>query len=178
MNLYFRFIFLVLSRVLFSKRQEISDTCVTKFRVSLFDLDLNFHMNNGRFFTIMDLGRFDLLLGTGFFFKLIRHGYYPVVLSESAVFRRSLTLFQKFSVETSIDSIDHKFFYMTQKFVHEDRLVASTNVRVCFKNWGRKGVVPPEELYEFFGVPYEHKELSPLAQKQIELDDALAPRQV
>lgn len=150
--------------------------CETKFRVSIFDLDLNFHMNNGRYFSIMDLGRLDLMLKTKNFFRVFLKGYYPLVLSESMNFRKSLGLFQKYSVITKVDSWDKKFFYFTQDFIVQNKTCSTSSVRVCFKQRGRKGIVPTQELLEFFKVNMTQKDISKLALKHIDLDNSLNPR--
>ena len=176
MNLYIKFFVLVLKRLLVKKRQSLYDVCKTSFRVSVFDLDLNFHMNNGKFFSVMDLGRFDLLMKTGHFFRLLRNGYYPVVLSESMVFKKSLNWLNGYQIHTQIDSWDERFFYLTQKFMIGDSIVASANVRACFKKRGRKGIVKPQEIFEFGGEEYRPSELSEIAKRQVSLDEALLPK--
>ena len=64
MNLWFRSL-IVLFTVFFRRSLDPLDESVLKFRVWPTDLDVNFHMNNGRYLTIMDLGRVDLMLRTG-----------------------------------------------------------------------------------------------------------------
>ena len=176
MNLYFKFIALIVKRLFIKKPQGLTENCVSSFRVSIWDLDLNFHMNNGRFFSVMDLGRFDLLFRTGTFFKLFKNGYYPVVLSESMVFKKSLGYFQKYEVHTCLEAWDKDFFYITQKFYRNSEIVASGNIRGCFKKRGKKGLVKIKDLFEFVGEEHHDKELTPIAQKQIALDNTLLPR--
>lgn len=177
MNLYFKFIYLLMKRMIRKKKQEITDVCITKFRVDLLDIDLNFHMNNGRYFSIMDLGRFDLMLKTNNFFRFFRNGYYPIVLSESMIFKSSLAPFSQYQVHTKVACWDEKFFYFTQKFVQEEQITSSGSVRICFKQRGRKGIVPTKELIRFFGVESSQNDFSSLAQKHIELDTTLLPRE-
>ncbi|MEO0335528.1 MAG: acyl-CoA thioesterase [Pseudomonadota bacterium] len=176
MNLYLKFFVLIVKRLFPFKKIGITDLCKTKFMVGLLDLDLNFHMNNGRFFSVMDLGRFDLMFKTGYFFKLIGNGYYPVVLSESIVFKKSLNLYNFYEVHTEIDSWDDTFFYMAQKFYYKGQIVASANVRACFKKRGKRGIVKPLELFEFIGEDHYENKLTQLSKKQIELDEVLLPR--
>ena len=177
MNLYFKFILLIIKRLLFKRRQRITETCVSHFRVGFMDMDLNFHMNNGRFFSVMDLGRFDLLMRTGTFLKLFSNGYYPVVLSESMVFKKSLGYWDAYQVHTCLESWDKDFFYITQKFYRKDQIVASGNIRGCFKKRGKKGIVKIKDLFEFIGEPHSDVELTAIASKQIELDNVLLPRE-
>lgn len=176
MNLYMKLLILILKRLFWKKTQLITDLCSTSFRVGLIDLDLNFHMNNGRYLSVMDLGRFDMLIKTNSFLKVFKNGYYPVVLSESIVFKKSLNLFEKYKLHTNIYGWDDKFFYIKQNFMKGEELVASANVRACFKQRNRKGIVPVKELYAFIGESHEEVKLTDLAKKQIELDEVLIPR--
>src|SRR5690625_2862882 len=64
-NMYLRLL-LFMIRVRFASRLSIWDTSHTAFRVNLADLDVQRHMNNGRFLSIMDLGRMDLMLRSRF----------------------------------------------------------------------------------------------------------------
>lgn len=176
MNLYFKFIALLIKRLFKTDKLYLTDNCVSYFRVGVFDLDLNFHMNNGKFLSVMDLGRFDLLLKTGYFYKMFGAGYYPVILSESIVFQKSLNYFNKYELHTCLESWDANFFYITQKFYYKGEMVASANVRSCFKKRGRKGIVKPVELFEFVGEEHSEKQLTVLAEKQIAIDEVLFPR--
>ena len=176
MNLYFKLLLLIIRRAIHKVRCNLMDRSTLKLRVGVLDLDLNFHMNNGRFLSTMDLGRMDLLMKTGHFIRLFKNGYYPVILSESIVFNKSLDLFQQYDLETQIQSFDEKFFYIEQKFVRNGTLVASANVRACFKKRGVRGVIPVESMFEFLNETKFDLPMSELANKQIELDNLLSPR--
>ena len=176
MNLYWKLLGLILARALWPKSQEFTDPCVSNFRVGFWDLDLNFHMNNGRFLSVMDLGRLDMLMRTGNLGKLFKKGYYPVILSESIIFKKSLSYFNRYQLHTAVESWDRDFFYISQKFVKNEEISASANVRACFKKRGRKGIVPVTEIFSFLGEPHEEQNLGPIVQKQIELDNLLLPR--
>lgn len=176
MNLYFKFAFLILKRIFLKRRQGLTDSCVSKFRVSFLDLDLNFHMNNGRYFSVMDLGRFDMMIRTGHFFRLFKSGYFPVVLSESMIFKKSLGLWKAYEVHTKVDGWDKDFFYMTQQFVVAGKVVSSGHVRACFIKRGRKGIVGTSEMFEFIGETHPEIHMTDLAKKHIEMDKTLLPR--
>ena len=51
-------------------------------------------MNNGRYWSLMDLGRTDLMLRTGLWRAVLRHRWVPVVNAGAIRFRRELRLFQ------------------------------------------------------------------------------------
>ena len=64
MNLWLRLI-LQLLKSRFAAALEPLGTSVRRGRVWPTDLDVSLHMNNGRYLTLMDLGRLDLMLRTG-----------------------------------------------------------------------------------------------------------------
>ena len=87
-----------------------------RFRVWPTDLDINLHVNNGRYFTIMDLGRTDLIIRMGILRTMLKHGWMPVLTSSTIRFRRELRLFEPFDLETSI------IYWHGASFVMEHRL--------------------------------------------------------
>jgi len=173
MNLYFRFLILIL-KSFFSKTEiDMFDSCETKFRVWFFDIDLNFHMNNGRYLTIMDLGRFDLLIKAKVFGKLLKNGYYPVVASESIRFKKSLAPFQKYKVISKVESFDEKDFFISQTFISKKQVYAIGYIKGRFKQRGRKGSVSTKELFELVGREYDKESLSKLALAQKNMEQEL-----
>lgn len=64
MNLIFRLIRVIVHAV-FREKLGPFDESKVNFRVLPNDLDLNFHMNNGRYLTLMDLGRIDYFVRCG-----------------------------------------------------------------------------------------------------------------
>ena len=156
MNLYFRFLLLLLKRIIVTKHGNLFSECRTRFRVNVFDLDLNFHMNNGRYLALMDLGRLDLMLKANIFGKLVRKGYYPVISSEGIRFKKSLHLLQSFELVTQLESWDDKNLYIAQQFIHKGHVVAEGMIKGRFLQRGRKGSVPTSELFSVLGIePFE-----------------------
>ena len=89
MNLIWRTIL----HFLFASRAPISspfEVVTSAFRVLPTDLDVNGHMNNGRYLSISDLGRFDMLSRGGLWRELMRRGWYPVIASSTISYRKSL----------------------------------------------------------------------------------------
>ena len=81
------------------------------FKVWPTDIDINFHMNNGRFLTIMDYGRFDYYGKLGLFPTMFSEKALPVTGAASVQFRRPLGLFSSYHLETKLVSLDEKWFY-------------------------------------------------------------------
>lgn len=90
---------------------------VVTMRVWPNDLDLNLHMNNGRYLTLMDLGRTDLLLRAGLGRTLLRERWMPVITGSVVRYRRSLAPFQKFDLETSIIGWTGNSIFMEHRFI-------------------------------------------------------------
>ena len=115
MNLFLRLAWLMAS-ARFRARCAILGPVRTRFRVWPTDLDVLRHVNNGIYLSLMDLGRIDLLLRSGVLAKVRARGWYPVVAAETIQFRRSLTLFQSFVIETRILGWDEKSIFLEQRF--------------------------------------------------------------
>ncbi len=159
MNLIFRTIL----QILRSRRRStltITDVSRAPFRTLVTDIDVLGHMNNGVYFSIMDLGRMDLMMRSGTWAKLREHGMYPVIVNETISFRKSLNLGQKFVLETRLVGVDAKAIYSEQRFVVGGEIYAKAMTRARFlKKSG--GTVSVAELAEVVGA--EVAELAPPA---------------
>ena len=131
MNLILRML-----RVLFMARRRPTvgglDETTLAFRVWPTDVDILMHMNNGRYLTLMDLGRADSIIRSGVYARLRERGWYTVVASETIRFRESLALFAKFELRTRLLGWDDKSFFLKQLFLVRGRVVAIGIVRIRF----------------------------------------------
>ena len=157
MNMYLRLL-LFLLRVRAKSRLGIWDTSHASFRVNLADLDVQRHMNNGRYLSIMDLGRMDLMLRSGFWKKITDAGWYPVVAGQTITYRRSLTLGQRFDLATRVIGHDERWIYMEQVFRRGGTVIADAVVRARFLRTSG-GSVDVSEVLELVGQPPEGTEL-------------------
>jgi len=101
----------------FGPRLGHYDIARTRFITLPTDQDILRHMNNGVYLSIMDIARFDMLHRTGIWAIFQAKGWYPVVVSETISFRKSLTIGQRFTVESRILGFDDKAVYVEQRFV-------------------------------------------------------------
>ena len=115
LNLWGRLVYTLIAKR-FRKKIDFMDTCITPFRVLPSDLDLNFHMNNARYFAWMDIGRLDLLNRSGMFSTMKQNNWFPVVADEKISFGKSLDLFDSVLLETKLHGWDTKNFYIQQQF--------------------------------------------------------------
>lgn len=149
MNLYLRLLLLRL-RTRRAGRLGVWDTAVTPFRVLPNDLDVLGHMNNGRYLTLMDVARIDLMTRSGFWSRLKARGWYPVVAGQTITYRRSLEPGQRFEVHTRILGFDDRSSFIEQTFRSGQSVYAQAIVRARFlKRVG--GTVERAELEEFAG---------------------------
>lgn len=150
MSLLLRLILLLLTSARRS-RLHVLDTCVTPFRVWINDLDVLLHMNNGRYFTILDLARVDLMMRSGLWRQLRAQGWYPVVTLETLRFHRSLELGDRYDVHTRVIGWDEKHIFIEQGFVRDDAPVALAVVRARFLK-RKGGTVTTAELLALAGI--------------------------
>ena len=130
------------------------ETSIIKLKVWPLDLDILFHMNNGVYLSLMDLGRTDLTIRSGFFKILQKHSIYPVLGSEIIRFRKSLKLFQSFQIHTDLIYWDEKYFYLQQRFFSKDELYASAIVKARFLRRSGGGV-DPQEIFNLLNISQE-----------------------
>ncbi|MBL7555706.1 MAG: thioesterase family protein [Bdellovibrionaceae bacterium] len=145
MNLFIR---LILVSIFARLRNKVSvlGPCLTPFRCVPTDLDILRHMNNGVYLSIMDLARVDLMIRAGLAGKLSKNGIYPVVVAETIRFRKSLKLFDRFFIETTVLGWDEKAFILQQRFLRGADVIAEGVVRARFLRKTGGSVVPTEVL--------------------------------
>jgi len=144
LKLYLRLFWLLITQS-FRSRCDVSGPVSTRMRVYPNDLDINGHVNNGVYLTYADLGRVDMMLRSNVLWPIVRKGWHPVVLAETARFYKSLKLFQCFEMTTRVLGWDEKNFYIEQRFTRDDRLCALVVLNARFLS-RRGGSVSTKEL--------------------------------
>src|SRR5690606_10390917 len=94
------------------KKLGFSEVSRSPFRVWPTDLDILRHMNNGKYLSIMDIARFDLLQRTGVWELFQREAWYPVVVGQTISYRKSLNPWMKFEIESRILGFDEQAVYL------------------------------------------------------------------
>lgn len=150
------------ARVLLRRRGVLPPTTVGRVRLTTLptDLDLLGHMNNGRYASLFDLGRFDLLIRTGIWDVFEQNRWYAVVASETITFRKSLTLWQRFTVESRMIGHDDTSVFMMHRAVVKGEVYAEMIVRARFLRRSG-GLVPLEEMFEALHQPDNLTHLAP-----------------
>lgn len=142
-----------------SRRSPLSvwSTSSLPMRVLPTDIDIAMHVNNGMYFSLMDLGRFDLMVRAGIWQKMRRRRWSPVAAGETIAFRKSLQLWQQYTIESKIIGLDSKAIYFEQRMVVDGEIYARAHIATRLVAKGRP--VSQEEILAEFGAPPADLEL-------------------
>lgn len=150
MNLYLRLIWTLLrSRRL--PRLEAGDTLERVLRVMPNDIDINGHMNNGRYLTVIDLMLVEYFVRTGFARVMLKRGWRPMSGGSFVTYRRGLKPLQRYTLRFRLDACDEHWNYMRFEFAAGDRVCAAGYMKGAAV--GRAGLVTNAESYAAMGLP-------------------------
>jgi acyl-CoA thioesterase FadM len=110
------------------------------------DSDLNLHMNNGRYLSVMDYARTHMLARVGLLTQLVRSRWQPLVGAVWMTYRRSLPLFSSFEVSSRLVCWDARWFYIEQTFTSREGLAAVGWVKGALRD--KQGSLNPQEVLD------------------------------
>jgi len=146
-----------------NSKEKVSFLDETEYtmRVLPTDLDVLMHVNNGVYFSFMDFGRWDMIFRNGAYDLAKKNKWYTVVAGETIKFKRSLKLWDKFTLKTKMIGHDEKYFFVEQTFLHKNQEMARALVKIRFlKRQG--GTLGVQEVLRAFKL--EEKISSELSQ--------------
>lgn len=152
MNLWLRMI-AVLLRLRGKPRLPLLATMRITVRVWPNDLDINRHVNNGRYLTLADLGRLDWFVRTGTLGYARQQKAWPIVGDAIAKFRRDLKLFQTCIIETRLLGWEGKWAFLEHRFIRKGRVLGVVAIRGLFR--GPQGPLAPGDFLAALGGPAE-----------------------
>src|SRR5262245_34092258 len=117
MNLWLRLFWYLLIEAWRTRLVPPDNTSVRTFRAWPLDIDTSLHLNNGRYLTLMDLGRLDFMVASGLWRVVLRQRWTPIASAITIRFRREIRLFQRFRIETRLVAWDSTFVVMEQNFI-------------------------------------------------------------
>ena len=178
MNLWLRLLIYLLGAPFRAALAPPFDVSRLSMRVWPNDLDVNLHMNNGRYLTVMDIGRLDLIMRMGLAREARRCRWMPVLSAAKIRFRRELRLFDKFTLETRI------LWWAKTQFVMEHRIIAVSGrnaghvAAVAYMLGGLyertgKRFVPVEELMRAMNVVAQSPDITPEIEAFLAAEQAL-----
>lgn len=149
MNLIFRLL-LVLAGAGRRGRLNIEDTARVRTIALPNDLDFNMHVNNGRYLSLMDLGRIDFIVRAGLLRTLVKNRWSPVIGGTIVRYRFSLRAFDKFDIVTRVIGWDDKWFYFDQRLETEAGPAAIALAKALFRE--KSGTVSPARVLSAVGI--------------------------
>ncbi len=149
MHMIFR-ILMVFFKSKKAPKLSMFDTGSVSMRATLTDIDFAGHINNGMYFSIFDLGRFDLMFRSGVWDILRKKKWTPVVQCETITFRKSVELGKKFSQETRLLGLDEKCIYFEQRIVVDGEIYA--RAYIATRMTSKKGAVSNQEIMQAVGL--------------------------
>lgn len=151
MNLYLRLLWLFVRLPWLPKQADPLAPSTLTMRVMPNDLDIYLHVNNGRYLTLMDLGRMHLLAVTRLLKPLHKKRWAPLLGGLKIHFIRSLKIFEKFTQTTQVIYWDEKWIYIEQKIFKGEQLYVIALMKILFI--GKEGKVPPQSVLDLVGNP-------------------------
>ncbi len=156
MNLWLRLIWLIATARWRGALAAPLGVSSVPFRVWPHDLDTSLHMNNGRYWTLMDLGRTDLMLRMGLWRAVLRHRWTPVISAGKIRFRRELRPFTPFRLESRVLCWEETYLVIEHRLVSRGRSGEIANavalVKAGLYDRKAKGFVPIARLLEEMGI--------------------------
>ncbi|MEY1662518.1 acyl-CoA thioesterase [Isoalcanivorax beigongshangi] len=126
------------------------DTVSMDFRVGMFDLDINLHLNNAKYLKFMDRCRLEHAVSTGLLNEMIKARCNAVVANTEVAYVRELRPYQQFTVRTRIMGWDDKYVYYDQRFESQGKLHTHAMLRLVNMYGGK--AISPQAVQEMTGL--------------------------
>lgn len=133
------------------------DTVSMEFRVAMWDLDHNLHLNNAKYLKFMDKCRLEHSIVTGLLDRMIKAHCNAVVANAEIAYVRELRPYQRFTLNTHILGWDEKYMYYEQQFESQGKLHTHALLRVI--HFYNSKVISPQAVQEITGLNLESPEL-------------------
>lgn len=152
-------LFRVLLQSKFKAKMDFhSQDCDTiKMRVWPQDIDPYLELNNGRYVTLLDLGRFAFGARVDIYRFLKKNKWALTITGTYNEYRHRLRIFQSFELKTHIVGYDENWFYFFQRLERNGKTHMASIVKFSFTS--RKGIVKPKEVIEASGGEYNPNNL-------------------
>jgi acyl-CoA thioesterase FadM len=151
-NLYLRLIWAVL-RSWRLPALEIGQPIERRLRVLPNDIDINGHMNNGRYLTLVDLMLIEYFVRIGFARALIKAGWRPMSGGAFITYRKGLVPFQRYRLRFALAAADNHWNYMRFEFLRQDGTLCAAGY-MKGTAVSKTGFVPNSKSYAAMGITF------------------------
>jgi acyl-CoA thioesterase FadM len=169
MVLYFRMLWMFIKLYLDRSKVEPLAPFVRQFTVLPTDLDLFGHMNNSRYFSLMDIVRVEYFARSGFYSVKNRKKYLGFGGLLLARFRRQLKLGEKFHIIYEPIGCTEEAIYIDVKFVKNGYIHChAIEKQMMYEH--HKGILKTSQVFETIGHPMPEFKNPDYIEKLIEVD--------
>lgn len=171
MNLWFRLIWAII-RAFRQRTIRPGETIERTLRVWPNDLDVNGHMNNGRYLTVVDLILVEYFVRSGFARILMKSGWRPMSGGVIITYRKGLKPWQRYRLRFALEAADTIWNYMRFEFVRADGVICAAGY-MKGAAVGREGLVPNSASYAAMGQTFQPQPLPEALQHWVDAERAI-----
>lgn len=146
-----------------------------RMRVWPGDLDINGHMNNGRYLTIIDLMLVEYFVRSGFARVMLQAGWRPMSGGAVITYRKGLLPGQRYRLRFALAGADRTWNFMRFEFLREDGALCAAGY-MKGAAVGRSGLVPNAESYARMGQVFEQQPLPAAVDLWLAAEQAVVDR--
>jgi len=133
-------VIITLLKAKYKPKIDLEDTTTIECRAGLFDIDMYMELNNARYLSFMELGRWDFAVRTGFGDMMKKNKWGIAVGGISKRYRRRIPFLSRFSLTTKLLCHDGRWFYFLQETIRNKKICSSAIIKI--------GVVSKQGLVE------------------------------
>lgn len=128
---------------------EVEDISRLRLRAGITDIDMFMELNHARYFTVMELGRYDHAQRVGFL-ALMKERKWGISIGGASIrYRRRIPAFSRFTLSTQLLCHDGSWFYFLQETHRKGKICSSALVKAAAVN--KEGLVPAVDVCREMG---------------------------
>ncbi|MDO4224013.1 MAG: acyl-CoA thioesterase [Acinetobacter sp.] len=131
---------------------NLYDTSEIEMYANPSDIDNFLEMNNGRIFTLFDLGRMDFAIRTGLGKQLLKQKWGLVVAGSSIQYRKRVRMLDKVKIKTRLLGIDERWIYIEQTMWVKGQATSHALLRTGITNIKTGKVIATADVFQAMGV--------------------------
>lgn len=111
--------------------RSILDWVSVRYRVHLWDIDANLHMNNVKYLKYLERGRVEHMIATPWLNQMFERKINVLIANTEISYIKELKPLQPFDVETRISSWDDKYVYFEQVLTYNKTVFTAAVIRMA-----------------------------------------------
>jgi len=135
---------MTLARAKYRPPLSLDGESVLRLRAGITDIDMFMELNNARYFTYMEMGRWDFSYRVGFVRLMKKRKWGVVVGGVSTRFRRRIPFLSRFDLNTKLICHDGRWFYALQETRRGDKIYSSALLKMGVTS--KEGLIPAPDV--------------------------------